>query len=390
MSYTNQFKSRTKIIERRALLPDSIYPVALDIGYSAVKGMSPNCTYVFPSFTRVQKGEFLGTPNPSDIMYRDEEGVVYAVGERAISQTALNDTEDSSTSLYGRDRYYSKNFLIIARTGIALGLRSNSCGSYDGSRPIFLQTGLPPQYRALDSAPLAEALSGTHDYWVRVGGGEWEHFSFTLDPQNIHITSQPIGSLYSAGKHSDGSGIAPDEKGRSYLEARTLVFDGGFGTLDIFPIINRVAGEARTLSGLGMKAVYEGTANDICREHQYEVHSHTLHRLLEEGTVKVPDRRRRTVKSVDIAPIFERNLKAVFEKAADALEQEFDIFTEFDYMIVTGGTGAAWLDLIRERYSELPITIVVSNQNEPELDLFFSNVRGYYLFRAATAMRKPK
>jgi len=392
MSITNteRFCPKTLIAEKKNLTPNNMYPVALDIGYSAVKGMSPNSIYVFPSFTRVQRGEFLGTPDPTDIMYRDEEGIVYAVGERAISQTALNDTEDSSVSLYGRDRYFSKTFLIIARTGIALGLRENQYGKYDKSLPLFLQTGLPPQYRALDTNLMIEALTGKHEFWVRVGGGDWEHFSFELSASNIHVTSQPIGSVYSAGKLSDGSNIAPDAKGKSYLTARTLVFDGGFGTLDVFPIENKVAGNARTFAGLGMKAVYEGTANDIRLSYQYEVHSHTLPRLLKEGSVRIPDRRRRTVNTVDITPIFQKNLEQVFEKAMTAVEQEYDVYTGFDYLIVTGGTGAAWLPLIRERYKDLPITIVVSNQNDPSLDLLFSNVRGYYIFRVVTEMKQPK
>ena len=385
MSFTSKYKPQTKFIKRSNIIPEKVFPIALDIGYSAVKGMAPDTAFVFPAFTRVHENELIGTPHPSDIFYKDEKDVVYAIGELALDQLQLNDTNDNSNSLYGRERYYSKSFLILCRVGLALGLRSSKGGA--NSKPVLLQTGLPPAYRETDTSLLIDALSGHHVFDVKIGGGSWEHFDIDLPSKNISVTSQPIGSVYSASKCNDGSNIAADENGHTYLDAHTLVLDGGFGTLDLFSIANRVVNGSRTYNNLGMKAVFEGTAADIRKKFNTEIHVHTLPRLLEKGTIKVFNRKERSVSEVDFSDILKENNKRIFDEAMDRIEQEYPIFTDYDYLIVTGGTGQSWFDLLVDRYKNLPtLKIVLANQNDKDLDLFFSNVRGYYLYSVIRAM----
>ena len=60
---------------------------------------------------------------------------------------------------------------------------------------------------------------------------------------------------------------------------------------------------------------------------------------------------------------------------ADAESSELTI-------IVTGGTGTAWLPHLKERYQRMEtLEIVCANQNEA-ISPIYSNVRGYYIFRA--------
>ena len=54
---------------------------------------------------------------------------------------------------------------------------------------------------------------------------------------------------------------------------------------------------------------------------------------------------------------------------------------EYDYLIVTGGTGEAWFDIINEYFKNMEtLTIVRGSQND-DLPGVFANVRGYYMFR---------
>ena len=54
---------------------------------------------------------------------------------------------------------------------------------------------------------------------------------------------------------------------------------------------------------------------------------------------------------------------------------------DYDYLIITGGTGAAWLDQIRDKFKTMnTLTIINGNQND-NLPFIYNNVRGYYLYR---------
>ena len=56
---------------------------------------------------------------------------------------------------------------------------------------------------------------------------------------------------------------------------------------------------------------------------------------------------------------------------------------EFDYMAITGGTGAAWSSYIRnsEYFKDCDtVKIISGNQGDPTLPYIFSNVRGYYIY----------
>jgi len=56
---------------------------------------------------------------------------------------------------------------------------------------------------------------------------------------------------------------------------------------------------------------------------------------------------------------------------------------EFKYLLVTGGTGAAWSEYITEHFTGMQnLKIIFGNRNDTTLPQIFSNVRGYYLKRA--------
>ena len=53
-----------------------------------------------------------------------------------------------------------------------------------------------------------------------------------------------------------------------------------------------------------------------------------------------------------------------------------------DFLLVTGGTGSAWLEMLRDRYKGMStLSVISANQNE-KISSVYSNVRGYYIYRA--------
>lgn len=381
MSYSSAFKTRTEIIQKKNLDPPNIFPIALDIGYSAVKGFSPGSVFCFPSFAKVKTTEVIGTPKPSDILYKGEDGVEYVVGSMAVDSISSKDTNEATNTLYNRNRYFSPTFLIIARVGMAIGM---TYGQRMG-KEMFLQTGLPPAYRKADTPLLVEALSGRHRFSVKIGFRKWQTFDFELPATNISVIDQPIGSVYSASKAADGSTVT-GENGKPYIDSKLLVLDGGFGTLDMFSIINRAIDGTNTFNDLGMKAVFEHTVDDIFTNYGKEIHVHTIQKYLESGKISVLNRKTKSTAEYDLGELLEKNNRLVCETAMERIESAYNDLEDYEYLLVTGGTGAAWLDMIKERYKNMSsLKIITGNQNE-DLDHIYSNVRGYYIFRALKAM----
>ena len=386
MAFTTPFRTASEIVPCKNLQSETIFPVALDIGYSAVKGFAPFSRFCIPSFVKELPGEIIGNPQASDLLYKGEDGIVYSVGSMAINSLSTRDTNDASNTLFGRNRYFSTPFLILARVGIAIAIKRNTFGGYKKDKPLFLQTGLPPAYRKADTALLKEALSGLHKFSLKLGGGGWSAFEFYLEPNRISVIDQPIGSVYSASKSSDGKTVTA-YGGKTYIDSRTLVLDGGFGTLDIFSVVNRSIDGSNTFNDLGMKAIFECTAEDIFTQYGKELYAHTMQQFLETGIISVLNRRTHATDEYDISDILERNTKAMCVKALRKIEAAYDDLVDYNYLIVTGGTGAAWLPYIKERYKNMDtLQIVPANQNE-NIAPIYNNVRGYYIFRGLAGLR---
>ena len=114
---------------------EKAWPIGLDIGYSAVKGICPNRSFIFPAYARkLPEGRVtLKGEAPSDLRYRDvKTGEIWTVGSLAYDEVDADDVMDSEAELFGRHRYFSPMFQVIARTGMALGLETNEYGGPDG------------------------------------------------------------------------------------------------------------------------------------------------------------------------------------------------------------------------------------------------------------------
>ncbi len=378
MVNTMDFKTKTDFINRKNVSFSKQWGIALDIGYSGVKGFSPNKVFRFPSYARKIEGELLGmgNANESDILYRDPETKeVWAVGEHAQAMITSDDSHDSNAALYGRNRYFAPMFLVIARTGLAVGMTKNSFGSPEGKK-LVVQTGLPPAYIKTDAPLLREVLAGTHKFDLKVGNEDWQTFSFALAPSDIFIMEQPMGTLISISTNSDGTNAKEAQK---YFSSRLLIGDAGFGTFDIFNVANQVITDTQTFDHLGMKAVLQRTADEIYTQYGTELQVPAMQKNLATGTFKKFDRKTMKTEQIQFAGILEKQSKAVCMEAVEQIKNIYNNLLDHDYLVVTGGTGEAWMNYIREHFQYMDMQIIAGNQND-DLPFTFSNVRGYYMY----------
>lgn len=379
MIQTRDFKTKTKFIDIDRRICGEFWPVALDIGYSGVKGISPNMTYCFPSYAiKRQPGEtMVGELNNEDILYQDcETGAEWRVGESAIETITSNSTNDANEALYGRERYFSDMFKVIARVGMGIGMMDNKYGSPVGKTPA-IQTGLPPAYLKGDTSLLKEVLSGKHHFKIKLGKRPtWQEFQFELPEENIGIMAQPMGTLISIST-KDGKTISEAKK---YFNSNVLIFDPGFGTFDIFDIKNRVISNYYSFSDLSMKQILIDTCDEIYNTYKTEISVAAMQKYLKDGKIKVFDRNERRTQLVPFDSILEKASNNICDTALKKTMELFNNLIDHDYLIITGGTGAAWSDIIRKYFVGMETLEVISGNQNEDLPHIFSNVRGYYYY----------
>ncbi len=380
MINTSNFKTKTVSLERKNVMVEDTWGIALDIGYSAVKGISPNSVYSFPSYAKkvVNDSITFGTPAATDIQYKDSvTGEMWAVGGFAQDMIVTDDSNDSIAGLYGRNRYFSPMFKVITRVGLALGMIANDYGNPAGKN-LVLQTGLPPAYLKSDTELLKEAISGEHKFEIKVGTRAWKSFDFTLPEENIRVMAQPMGTLLSIATDNAGK-LVPDAK--KYFSSRMLIFDPGFGTLDVFNISNRLIESYETFDNLGMKRVLQETSEGIFDKYKVEITIPAMQKFLQDGNVTTFNRKERTTKREPFGDILEECSKKVCLEALDQVGTIYNNLIDHQYLVITGGTSAAWKEIISEYYGGMEtLTIIEGNQND-NLPYIFSNVRGYYMYQ---------
>lgn len=356
--------------------------IGLDIGYSGVKTFSPNACVCFPAFATKKMSERISIGQAEDnrlILYRDENGEEWEVGAMAQNSISVSDTSAGSMSIYGRSRYYSPMFKVLYRVGIAVGCRINAFGNPHGKN-LKIETGLPPKYIRSDSADLKSVMVGSHKFSIKIGNGAWEEFSFTLNPEDIDIIDQPEGTLFSISTNPT-LGLVPDAV--KYFNSKILIVDPGFGTLDLFPMIRGSVNRdnCQTYTELGMKQVLKDTTDEILKECNFEISVPAFQQFLEQEYVLKKEGRK--VTKVDFSDILEKHSRDICNKAIDRIIEIYNPTMEFDYLVLTAGTGAAWSNYFRNcpDFKDCDtLSIISGNQGDPTLPYIFSNVRGYYIF----------
>ena len=258
-----------------------------------------------------------------------------------------------------------------------MGLQSYDKLTGAAGSNLVLQTGLPPAYLKSDSRILKKVLSGKHEFYLKLGGGSWKKYSFELSENNIKIMGQPMGSLFSATYGDDGKEI-PNAK--SFLNSNMLIFDGGFGTLDTFEIRNRSIGAMQTFDHLGMKAVLHRAADIIYKKYDLEVAVSAMQNNLGWGYVKKFDPDTVSTEKINITEIIDAANKDICLEAISQIRQIYNNLLDYRYLVITGGTGAAWYTIIKDYFSKMEGLEVIAANRNTNIPQIFSNVRGYYLY----------
>lgn len=386
MNQTHKYCARTIFAKHNAASVPNVKVCAIDIGYSGVKCYTDDSHSCFPSIAiPIDKLEFTGNANQSDIFYRDEKGT-WAVGSIAVNGMSIRNTNESEKTLYSRSRYDSELFKIIYRVGIGICLMNEPGIQNSEVRPIILQTGLPPAYLKSDKQDVVRVLSGLHLFEIKMGNSEWKEIYFELSPEQIKVMAQPLGSLYSAA-FDNNCRMIPGAK--QYFTSSLLVLDPGFGTCDTYAVRNRTIDSFESFDTLGMRAVYKLLSDKIYQLYGEDIPVPAISKILLAGEISVLDKATVRTISHPVHELLKECSDEICQKAIQRIQSTYDYLREYRYLLITGGTGEAWMDKIRQHFSGIQeLTILKGNQNDTGIPQIFSNVRGYYLYQTGDQQRQ--
>lgn len=380
------FKTKTILKSKVSPSVDGKFLVGIDVGYSGCKIFSQNKVALFPCYARKIDGELISASyEDTDIWYQDAKTKeIWAVGETAIGMMSSRETNDNSVSMYSRSRYDDPMFMVLLRTGLAIGMMKNTYGGY-ADKELFVETGLPAAYM-MDEYALKDVFCQEHEFAIKVGKASWQKFNFTLDEDHVFVTSQPKGTLYSSIINEDGEFI---ENSNKILKSRALIFDAGFNTLDLVRNMNGVIdNNCISYDNLGMKEVFIETISAVERKYHEHVEIPYMQYVLRTGVLQGYDRKSNSTIEIDITGILDEKNREVCCRAIQKIRGMYNDLLDMDYLVVTGGTGEAWWYIIKDEFKGLKTLTVLSGNENSELPFTFSNVRGYYFYLYRTIKKK--
>ena len=370
---TNQFRTKQEFKKNVDIPKGKKFVIGLDIGYSAVKCFYEKGYFCFPSYVRKLDSD-LFIYGEQDILYRDmETGNQYIIGRTAQEMISTSETNVTESELFSRNRYRSKSFKILCNIAMAFALDYKS-----DEREIVVQTGLPTAYEKADTPAIKKALLKPAHFQLKIGTGEWKEYNFSVEEKNIFVMPQPSGSLYSALIRQDGT-YMPDAK--RILFSNILVMDIGFGTFDYFGIKKQKPVCKESLDNVAMKQVLKETSNRIMDTLHEEIRVPAMQSALGTGLIACVDMDAMKSEEKPLAPFLEDANNKVFKEAIESAYNITGGFLDYNYILVTGGTGEAWLEKIKDYFSGLKTVKVITGNGNDHLPMIYSNARGYYMYR---------
>lgn len=371
---TKAFRTRQEFVKKENPKGKE-FIIGFDAGYSSMKVFYENGYFCFPSYAKqIDEGNLLNITNENDILYRDEAtGDVYMIGTTAQNMIDSIDTNDTDGELFSRKRYNNKKFKILCNTAIGIAIMDKK-----DNRPIVIQTGLPSSYVEGDTEALKRSIAKEMNFSLKIGSGKWKSFNLVIEKENIFVVPQPAGAMYSVMIDDTGKFT---HNAKHYLNSNVLVMDIGFGTFDFYGIKNRAVVCKETIDEYGMREVLQQTSDEIRKELNEDIRVSALQQNLETGTVICINEDEMISESKPFGEYLEKSSEKIFLDAFERAKSVTNTFRDYKYLIVAGGTAAAWNDKIAKYFSRMSTLSIIQGNVNDKLSLIYSNVRGYYLLR---------
>lgn len=326
--------------------------IAVDPGFDSMKVAANGKTFKFP-FNVIETNE----RRMNDYRLRDDfmlltrnDGSTYRVGQYAREQ--LYDAKKEIGDFYTEQRFISTEFQVGLDTAIALAIEKNGLFEDQSDLEIHLIVALPHACRNTYASTITGAAAGTHSFQLRCGRGDQKEFKFNIPEANIHTVSQTIAAIL--GETSDDNGNINEEKFYYLSNGPTLVLDGGYYTMGMV-VVSRggTIDEDRTESNTqyAMANVNQAVAEEL-RPHRPDVNHYSIEYLLGKDGGGIRYMENGKAITVNVGEIRARKMEDICSQLIEYLNKKYNCMLDFQYVLVTGGTGYNFYPQLLRYYEE--------------------------------------
>ena len=363
--------------------------IAIDPGFDSMKVIANGQAFKFP-FNAVETDERkmsdYGNHN-GFILYKDEAGATWRVGQYARSMLFENktaDIEDPLRGFYTEERFISEEFKVGIRSAIAKAIDNTDLYDVQQSLDICLIVALPHSVRNKFASSVTGLLSGEHSYLMTFGTEKERPFRFTIQESNVYTVSQTIAAIL--GETSDDEGFINQEKFHYLSSGPTLVIDGGYYTMGLVPVsrggfVDDNHAESNTQHS--MKNVNLAVAEELAAQRP-DIRHYSVEYLLAQGENMIRYMKDGHVESIDMNEIRETKMNEVCASFIEYLNKKYNNLLDFKYVLVTGGTGACYYMQMLQYYKglglmdETHMLLTRPNLNGNDLSIEFAIAVGAY------------
>ena len=353
--------------------------IAVDPGFDSIKVCVNGYFLKFPKevvdITDLEETSFVGKKNKSYMKVNYIEGKQHLVGAYAATYLseqkgkAANGIEEIERVHDTFQTFTTVDKQILISTAIAQGLVSYAKNSNDnivslvkkedgvyqvntGISEIYIGVALP--HDAVDSSwsYIESWLKEKHSFTFETADAKYE---LNLDTHRCMSGSQVIAALY--GVLTDDIGVQKDVEEGVLNESKlpAIVIDGGYLTLGIahFTSVQLVDDSDSNLT-FAMKNIYENVAKQIREKTGRENITSMFVKQLMKKSDQIIHYREADGKSqsLDVAKYVAKETRHVCEEMVKELKRKYDELYEVKTIVVTGGTGMAYFEILKELLSD--------------------------------------
>ena len=350
--------------------------ITVDPGFDSVKVLVNGFYQKFPKevvdITELDESKFIGNKTGAFLKASYIEGKQHLVGEYAakfLSERNKKEGGQESEMIHDTfETFKTTDRQISIMSAIGKGLidyalnSKNSVVSFvkqeDGSINVNtgigrLYVGVAMPHDAVDEwSYIRSWLKGTHKYKLETRDGI---YNFDLDIKNIMDGSQVISALF--GTLTDDNGSFVDDNTLNEDKLPAIVIDGGYYTVGMahFTSVKLVDDSASNLT-YAMKNIYEMVAEQI-REtsKRTDVTSAKVKQVMrsKDKTINYVDDKMNG-HTIDVNDLVQTATGKVCESMIAELRQKYNNLVDIKTLLITGGTGIAYYEHIKEILAGCP------------------------------------
>lgn len=330
--------------------------IAVDPGFDTVKVIANGQFFKFPFNTEKTDEKKISNMTVAEdfILYRNNDNETWRIGQYAreliFEKKDSSDIEEKMKNFYSEKRFVSDEFTIGLRAAIAMAVSRLNLYECLNNVTIFIMVALPHSVRDNYSTQVKSVLAGSHDYYLKIGKEEEEEFSFSINENNIFTVSQTIASIL--GETSDDEGNIDEDKFYYLSDGPTLVIDGGFYTIGEVAVDRGGSiNEEKTFSDTNhaMKNINIEIAKEL-EDQRPDIKYYVIEYLMTKNDGKVKYLKDGKAEIIDLNVLKKEKIKDMSFRFIESLNKKYNNLLDFNYVLITGGTGASYYEYLKEYY----------------------------------------